>query len=484
MIMTARLFQRLVAACVGLVLGGGALAAPPSELLRALGVPPTVGQSAEARAIQYDLAWIGLYNGGITNTQDSGTVAATRSFQASLNASRTGQLSQTQRRTLAERARAAKEGYGFTRVKIDWLGIAADLPEGVMVRPKLSGKDLNSMTYGTHHGGQLRLRFDALTDVNVAPSRFLTFLRDDVTEGDNPPKITGSGSLSSTLFLISESASRRQVIVGQKKGSEWRLLTISHSVDTSDALRPAIHQILRSLDFFAGPLLSQRERNRQLAAGQSPGAKGLPTWYLTMIGNGSGSVVSRQGHILTNHHVITGCDWITVNGKPSSIVASDVRLDLALLMAPSAADRNPVRFRRGNPRLGEAVSVMGYPLFRSSQSLNYTRGYVSSVVGFGGNRNYVQVTAPVQPGNSGGPVLDASGRQVAVVVAKTASWFQIEQNVENISWVIRGDQALEFLQRNGVKPIVEDRPPTMDTPNVRDVAQWRQITVRIECHRS
>ena len=61
---------------------------------------------------------------------------------------------------------------------------------------------------------------------------------------------------------------------------------------------------------------------------------------------------------------------------------------------------------------------MGFPVFDVSQSINITDGIVSSTVGLRGDRTHVQITAPVQPGNSGGPVLDRHGAQVAVVVSK------------------------------------------------------------------
>ena len=274
----------------------------------------------------------------------------------------------------------------------------------------------------------------------------------------------------------------RVIEVAERRGREWRFLTISHQISSSDAMRPVIHTLLRNLDFFAAPMLTESERKRRISRGEDPASRGLPDWFRTMRGNGSGSIVSRQGHILTNHHVIEGCARLTVNGEPAVVLGSDVRLDLALLRSDSVSERAPIRFRADNPRLGEAVSVMGYPLFSMSRSINYTRGYVSSVVGHKGDRTRVQITAPVQPGNSGGPVVDSSGRQVAVVVAKLSAEFQIRTNAENVAWVIRGKQALDFLEQNGIAPIIERSAPSLGTPSAEEVALWRQVTVRIECH--
>lgn len=472
----------LAAAVCYAILGGAALAAPPEELLRALGVPARASDLTDAGAIQTDLAWVGIYQGQVTAATNGATQDAIRRFQASLSATQTGRLTTEEGSVLRQRAEKTRAGYGFGSMEIDWLGIRAVLPEALLLRPDLSGDDLNTVTYQSHHGAFLNFRFDVFPDLSTSPKEVERGLRKLISEGDTPLQVQASRSFASSLFLIATDEAERQIVIGQKDGSEWRLMTVSHAVGATDAMRPVLHEIFRSLDLAYGPMLSAAERQRRIKNGEYPGAKGLPKWYLTMIGNGSGSLVSRQGHILTNHHVITQCDWVTVNGRPATVVGSDVRLDLALLISPDAAGKAPVRFRKDNPQLGEAVNVMGYPVFQTSQSMNYTRGYVSSVVGFKGNRNTVQITAPVQPGNSGGPVLDERGRQIAVVVAKPSARFQASANIENMAWVIRGRQALDFLQRHGVSPIVEERAASAASPNIEDVSRWRQITVRIECH--
>ncbi|MDH4327630.1 MAG: serine protease [Nitrospira sp.] len=139
--------------------------------------------------------------------------------------------------------------------------------------------------------------------------------------------------------------------------------------------------------------------------------------------SGTGFVVSRQGHILTNHHVVEGCVSIrtTVEGiqKEVVVIGTDTRNDLAVL---KLSDSMPsfARFRGGrNIRPADSVVLVGFPLrgLLASEA-NVTTGTVSALAGLGNDTRFLQMTAPVQPGNSGGPVLDQSGHIVGVVVSK------------------------------------------------------------------
>ena len=121
---------------------------------------------------------------------------------------------------------------------------------------------------------------------------------------------------------------------------------------------------------------------------------------------GSGFVVSRGGHIVTNQHVVDGCGELRVAGGRAVLQASDFQSDLALLKLPTDLDL-VLRFRDGRGiRAGEQVVVIGFPLqgLLASEP-NVTTGAVSALAGLGDDRRYFQITAPVNPGSSGGPVL-------------------------------------------------------------------------------
>src|SRR6516225_4036588 len=139
---------------------------------------------------------------------------------------------------------------------------------------------------------------------------------------------------------------------------------------------------------------------------------------------GSGVVVGRHGEILTNSHVVEDCKSITAqlsSQKPqaATIIARDQKNDLAILQTQPFPASVAV-FRLGAPlRAGDAIVVLGFPLSGIlASTANLSVGIVSALAGLGDDARYVQISAPVQPGNSGGPLLDTSGHVVGIVTAK------------------------------------------------------------------
>ena len=138
--------------------------------------------------------------------------------------------------------------------------------------------------------------------------------------------------------------------------------------------------------------------------------------------SGSGFAVSSKGHVITNHHVIEGCQNVKIhhNGKaiPATVVTYDPQNDLALLKGdfrPSTV----LPLSDARPELLQDVYVAGYPFGRKiSTGVKVTKGIVSSLTGIGNNFSQIQIDAALQPGNSGGPILDDKGNVIGVAVAK------------------------------------------------------------------
>lgn len=474
--------HQLVALLAACLLGGAAVAAPPVELLREIGLAPSARASSDVASAQRNLAWVGLYRGPLNGEATPTTTRAIRDFQVGLGAAATGSLSDEERATLARRASATQAGYRFVRRTIDWLGISLDVPMAILEAPALSQSDSNSIEFAPiHHSGlALHVRNPQVKEFNpavVLKAYIQNIKKNDPEAAIRFNKVSGSG-----FVIVFETERRHYVLIAETQRNQWRIVQASIALSSAEQMRPVLSQILRSVDMFSGTGLNTNERQVLAAQGNVPGSESVPEWFKTMTGNGSGSLVSLQGHILTNQHVVEGCARLTVNGSPSVLIGTDARLDLALVRAPAFENRRPIRFRADNPQLGEVVAVMGYPLFRYSRALNFTTGTVSSTVGLNGDRTRVQVTAPIQPGNSGGPVLDANGRQVAVVVAKASVSWQDDANVENVGWVIRGQNALSFLERFGVSPIIERTVASAQLPAAEEIDRWRPVIARIECH--
>jgi len=144
-------------------------------------------------------------------------------------------------------------------------------------------------------------------------------------------------------------------------------------------------------------------------------------------GQGTGFVVSEDGYILTNNHVVEGADEVTVQfGGPNSvdaeyqakIIGTDPATDLALLKI-NATDLTPVEFADSDQvRVGQWVVAVGNPFGLES---TITAGIVSakgrSRIGITDYEDFIQTDAAINPGNSGGPLVDLHGRVIGVNTA-------------------------------------------------------------------
>ncbi len=471
---------RVAVLLLGAVLAAGpALAGPPDSVLSALGLPGgrATGTAAETEALQTDLSWVGLHRGQIDGRGDGETRASIDRFQAGLGAPATGRLGPAQRRALATRAAAAKSAMRFRSQEIAWTGIRLRLPLASLNAPEVSGKDDAHVRFTVSDVPRTLIVLERYRS-RLSPAGWLEQLRDFVRT--NEMRLAVSGVEGAFAYAVGISETRRHYMLYEVRGGEVRGVDLSLSEDEAVFMRPVVAEILGGLDAHAGPGVPFDSIPARMAAGDYPGVDNRPDWHRRMVGNGSGSIVSAAGHVLTNHHVVSGCAGLTINGTPATLVGSDVRLDLALVRAAGMAGRTPARFAERPIRLGEDVLVMGYPIFSISPSLNVTTGIVSSTVGFLGDRTRIQITAPVQPGNSGGPVLSRRGELVAVVVTKLSSEAASANNAENVGWVIRAAEAHDFLDRMGLRPVRGSgrgaRPALSE-----GVREWRRFTVRVEC---
>ena len=232
--------------------------------------------------------------------------------------------------------------------------------------------------------------------------------------------------------------------------------------------------------------LSERLDSAVLAALTAPEPKPDSTRRsLERESTGSGFQVSARGHILTNAHVVRGCTEIRV--PPAGVVrmmAREDSTDLALLRTLEKVDRAIARFRQGRGiRPGASVLVTGYPLRGLLASdANVSTGTVSALAGPGDDRRLIQITAPVQPGNSGGPVLDAAGNVVGVVVSKLDA-IRVARATgdipQNVNFAISAGASRAFLDAEGVP--YETAPSLKELEPVEIAAAARKFTVLVEC---
>lgn len=161
-------------------------------------------------------------------------------------------------------------------------------------------------------------------------------------------------------------------------------------------------------------------------------------------GNGSGFFIDSSGVIATNYHVIKDAKQIEVcfltkgvkKTYKANIVSSDKANDLAIIKIDDNEFKHfkkiPYTLKSRVSEVGSSVFALGYPMALNlmGEEVKFTDGKISSRSGFQGEVNSYQISVPVQPGNSGGPLFDMQGNIVGIINSKLATG-------DNVSYAIK-----------------------------------------------
>ena len=171
------------------------------------------------------------------------------------------------------------------------------------------------------------------------------------------------------------------------------------------------------------------------------------------LGNGTGFMVSREGMLLTNHHVVEGADELTVkfidadtrkeHTVPTRVIAKDARRDIALLQCEVGELRvKPLVMADSDlAKTGDSIVAIGNPGF-GTKVLTHTatEGIISSENRMLAGQKFIQTSAAVNPGNSGGPLLNRSGKVVGMVTLKA--------HLENVGFAVPANDLVAFIEKN------------------------------------
>ena len=174
--------------------------------------------------------------------------------------------------------------------------------------------------------------------------------------------------------------------------------------------------------------------------------------------SGSGFAVTSDGYVITNYHVIEGCTDVKIHDKGKSIMTTLVTFDplndIALLKG-NFKPRSYYPLSRKSPKLLMNVYVAGHPFGQAiSTSVKVTKGIVSSLSGVANNFSNLQIDAALQPGNSGGPIMNDKGNVIGVAVAK----LDLETIVddygvvpENVNFGVKANVVINILESENIK---------------------------------
>lgn len=185
------------------------------------------------------------------------------------------------------------------------------------------------------------------------------------------------------------------------------------------------------------------------------------------ISSGTGFFIDKNGYIITNYHCVENAKSIQISGVKgdtnkkykATIEITDKQNDLAILKITDASFTPlasiPYSFKFTTSNVGEDCFVLGYPLINTmGKDIKLTNGVISSKSGYDGNVAQYQISAPVQPGNSGGPVFDKSGNVIGIVQAK-------HTQAENAGYAIKA---------NYIRNLVELLPTPINLPTANQLA--------------
>lgn len=168
------------------------------------------------------------------------------------------------------------------------------------------------------------------------------------------------------------------------------------------------------------------------------------------IGLGTCFAVSPNGYLVTNYHVIEGATQIHVRMSsgavlPAAVVSTASSTDVAILKVDASNISYLSLASSKNVRLGDEVFTIGYPLAHMlGTDPKYTDGVISAKSGLGGEAIAFQITVPIQPGNSGGPLVNTNGQVVGVITSAASSiaFLKDSGNIpQNINWAVKSDYA-------------------------------------------
>ena len=184
---------------------------------------------------------------------------------------------------------------------------------------------------------------------------------------------------------------------------------------------------------------------------------------------GTGFFITGNGLLLTNYHVVENRTKleVQVNGSfvPAKLIKFDKANDVALLRIEKQTPDYLSLGEDNGVGLAKPVFTVGFPQVDvQGSSAKFTEGSVSALSGAGDDRRYFQISVPIQPGNSGSPLVDSSGTVVGIVTATLRSGIS-ERGLEiaqNVNYALKVSHAKSMLGSAFTPPAAREIPKTRE----------------------
>jgi S1-C subfamily serine protease len=198
---------------------------------------------------------------------------------------------------------------------------------------------------------------------------------------------------------------------------------------------------------------------------------------------GTGFAISSNGFIVTAYHVVENATNIQVR-FPSGrwVLAKPLKLsrttDIAILKTDVTTSAHLYLADMTRVKQRQRVFTLGYPVSGVlGEEVKYTEGVISSLSGLQGEDSLMQITVPVQPGNSGGPLVNEAGEVVCIITSSAAisAFFRLTGTLpQNVNWAVKGNYILSLLND---KPKVENRD---QPPDIVEMVKSAVVLIKTE----
>ncbi|WP_374647033.1 serine protease [Tabrizicola sp.] len=401
----------------------------------------------QRKELQVALQWFGFYQGGIDGAFGPGTRNSMAAWQEAQGQEPTGVLTSGDRAALLEAWRGETAAFGFAEVVEEEAGIAVTLPLGLVefdhyeppfVHFRARAEGGPRVILISQPGDQAAFYglYDILQTLESVP------MDGPRERGERAFGIRGtSASVDTTIRAEFTGGMIKGWMFISAPGNEARDARILRQIETSftprndKALDPGM--VAMSAETKAGLLSGLEVRKPRLSR--------------------SGLFVDAAGSVLTTIEAVESCARVTIDGKTEASVAlSDAASGLALLkpLAP-LSPRVVAEFQLAPERPGTEIMVAGYPYEDRLPAPVMTFGTLEEVTGLDGEPGLKRLALPALPGDAGGPVLDATGAVIGMLLPKAGA--EGRTLPEGVHFAASGAEIARVLGASGVAPVQADR---------------------------
>jgi S1-C subfamily serine protease len=198
-------------------------------------------------------------------------------------------------------------------------------------------------------------------------------------------------------------------------------------------------------------------------------------------GTGTGFFITPDGYFLTNYHVIAGSERIRIQSGEALIDAKLVRRDQANDIAVLKVEGHFVCLTIGlsnKVNIGDDVFTIGFPApDLQGVAPKLTKGNISATSGLKDDPRFFQISIPVQPGNSGGPLIDERGNAVGIVASTLSPSIAISNGFipQNVNYAVKTTYAVPLIE---AIPGVKEKLPTIDISTLRSGSEIRETAAK------